>query len=144
MEAPPLFSTFTLFTEMLVTVFIVFIFYKGYRYNVFHTKIALFTLLYEILFNISYMSYRALTHEANVGAHHHTPFHIGVAVFHGIFSISMFLLLIIFLLTAWKKYKSGKNFFFEHKILTFTFLVLWFIAISSGLLFYYLAYFTNT
>lgn len=143
MENPPLFSTFTLFTEVVVTYVIVWLFYRGYFHNVFHTKIAMLTLLYETLFNISYMSYRALTHESNVGPHHHTPFHIGVAVFHGVFSITMFVLLIVFLTIAWKRYKK-ENFFKKHEFLTAIFLILWFIAIGSGILFYYLAYFTKT
>lgn len=144
MQAPPLFSTFTLFTEVIITCLIFYIFYAAYKYNIFHKKIVFFTLAYEILFNISYMSYRALTHEQEVGPHVHTPFHIGVAVFHGVFSILMFVLLIIFFVIAWRKYNKGINFFKEHKVLTWGFIILWMAAISSGLLFYYLAYFTMT
>lgn len=144
MQSPPLFSTFTLFTEILITCSILYIFYKGYKHNVFHSKLVFFTLAYETLFNISYMSYRALTHEANVGPHQHTAFHIAVAAFHGIFSILMFVLLIVFFVVAWRKYKKGINFFKEHKMLTYAFIVLWMIAIFSGLFFYYLAYFTET
>lgn len=118
---PPLFSTFTLFTELLVTVFILFIFFKGYRYNVFHKKIAIFTLLYEILFNISYMSYRAFTHDKIVGEHTHTPFHTGVAIFHGVFALTMFIFLILFLVIAMRSYSQGTNFFKKFKWLTFTF-----------------------
>lgn len=141
---PPLFSTFTLFTELLVTVFVLFIFYKGYRFNIFHKKIAIFTLSYEILFNISYMSYRAFTHDKIVGEHTHTPLHTGIAIFHGVFSLTMFILLIIFLLTAMIKYGKGVNYFREHKTITFAFIFLWMIAILSGVLFYGFAYFTNT
>jgi hypothetical protein len=144
MQTPPLFSTFTLFTEILVTCAVLYAFYAAYKHNVFHKKLVFFTLAYETLFNISYMSFRALTHEQNVGPHHHTAFHIAVAAFHGIFSILMFVLLIIFFVVAWRKYNKGINFFKEHKIMTFAFIVLWMIAIFSGLFFYYIAYFTNT
>lgn len=143
MEQPPLFSTFTLLTELIVTYVIAWILYRGYFHNIFHARIVLFTLLYETLFNITYMSYRALTHDSGASTHHHTPFHIGVAVFHGIFSITMFLLLVLFLTFAWRRYKR-ENYFNNHPIITLTFLILWFIAIGSGVLFYYLAYFTNT
>lgn len=141
---PPLFSTFTLLTEILVTIAVLTIFHQGYKHNKFLKKLTIVTLLYETIFNISYMSYRALTHEAKVGSHIHTPFHIAAAAFHGIFSIIMFIALVIFLLVAMKKYKDEHNFFKAHKIITFIFLVLWFIAILSGIFFYYLAYFTNT
>lgn len=141
MDSPPLFSTFTLVTEVIITCLILYIFYAGYKQNVFHKKIVFFTLAYEIIFNISYMSYRALTH---VHEREHSGFHIAVAAFHGIFSILMFILLIVFFVVAWKKYGQGKNFFKDHKVLTFGFIFLWMIAIFSGLGFYYLAYFTNT
>lgn len=90
------------------------------------------------------MSYRALTHDAKVGQHIHTSFHTGVAIFHGVFSLTMFILLIIFLLVAMRKYSQGFNFFKKFKWLTFTFVFLWMVAILSGILFYYLAYFTKT
>jgi len=144
METPPLFSTFTLFTEVLVTCSILYIFYKAYKHNIFYKKLVFFTLSYEVIFNISYMSLRAINHEKNVGPHHHTPFHIAVAAFHGIFSILMFVLLIVFFVVAWRKYGQGINFFKEHKKITFGFIALWMIAIFSGLFFYYLAYFTKT
>lgn len=144
MQVPPLFSTFTLVTEILVTVSVLYVFYSAYKHNIFHKKLVFFTLAYETLFNISYMSLRALTHEQNVGAHHHTPFHIAVAAFHGIFSILMFVLLIVFFVVAWRMYGQGINFFKEHKVMTFGFVVLWMVAILSGLFFYYLAYFTTT
>ena len=144
MTAPPLFSTFTLFTELLVTVSILYTFYISYKHNKFPKKLVFITLAYEIIFNISYMSYRALIHEAEIGAHAHTTFHIAVAAFHGIFSLSMFIALIIFFIIAWRKYGKGINYFKEHKYITFSFIVLWMIAIFSGLLFYFLAYFTNT
>ena len=140
---PPLFSTFTLFTEILVTASVLYILYSGYKHNIYRKKLVFITLAYEILFNISYMSLRAIEHE-KAPAHVHTPFHIAVAAFHGIFSILMFILLIVFLLFAWRRYEKGENFFKEHKKLTWTFIVLWMTAISSGLLFYYLAYFTRT
>ena len=144
MQSPPLFSTFTLFTEIIVTFSILYIFYSGYVRNKFPTKLVFLTLVYEILFNISYMTYRALTHDAETGEHAHTAFHTAVAAFHGIFALSMFIALLIFLIIAWRKYKHEINFFKEHRIFTWIFIILWFIAIGSGILFYYLAYFTNT
>lgn len=140
---PPLFSTFTLCTEILITVSVLYILYSGYKHNLFRTKLVLMTLGYEILINITYMAKRAIEHE-QAPPHPHTAFHIAVAAFHGIFSLLMFLLLILFFTVAWKKYKKGANFFKDHSIITFVFLVMWLIAIFSGIFFYYLAYFTKT
>lgn len=144
MEGPPIFSTFTLITEIFVTVAVLFIFYQGYKHNKFFPKLVFFVLAYETLVNITYMSYRALTHTADVGPHHHTAFHIGVAIFHGVMAIIMFVALVVFFIIAWRKYKKGINYFKEHKIFTIIFVILWMTAVFSGLLFYYLAYFTTT
>jgi hypothetical protein len=141
---PPLFSSFTLFTEILVTAAILTIFYTGYKHNRFRKRLAFVTIMYEILFNISYMSYRAILHETKVPEHTHTAFHIAVAAFHCIMAILMFIALVVYLILAMKKYEKGINYFKEHKYITFIFLFLWFTAIGSGLLFYYLAYFTKT
>src|SRR4051812_27690607 len=117
MQGIPWFSTFTLVTEALVTASVIYILYSGYYKNKFPGVLAGITLGYEALFNISYMAYRALTHEEASG-HTDSPFHIGIAIFHGSFSLLMFVLLIVFMLFAWKSYKKGINFFQNHKKLT--------------------------
>ena len=141
MNGIPWFSTFTLFTELAVTALILYVFYSAYYRNRFPFSVAAIALGYETLFNISYMTYRAFTH---VEASNHTdsPFHIAVAIFHGTFSLLMFILLVIFMILAWKKYREGVNYFQLHKKLTIAFLIAWFVAIASGFLFYYEAYFS--
>lgn len=139
MENIPWFSTFTLFTEVLVTAGLFYVFYSGYFKNKFPFRLTAAVLAYEALFNISYMTYRAFTHVDST-AHPHSPLHIGVAIFHGTFSLLMFILLIIFMIVAWKSYARGANYFQEHKRLTIIFLAAWMVAILSGILFYYEAY----
>jgi multisubunit Na+/H+ antiporter MnhB subunit len=135
---PPLLSTITLFTEIIITVLIVYVFYNGYRWNKFPFRIATFALTYEILFNISYMIYSALTHEHR---EIHSPLHIWLAIFHGIFSLVMFIALVILLIIAYRKYRKKVNFFRKHRLVTFLFVILWMIAVFSGILFYFVAYF---
>lgn len=125
-----------------MTVFVLYIFYSGYKKNQFPFKLTYFALSYEILFNISYMIYRAITHEVNYVSHMSPPFYTFLAIFHGTFSLLMFLALLAFLFTAIKKYKKEENYFYNHKVLTFTFLFFWMIAILSGFIFYYVSYFT--
>lgn len=134
----PFFSTFTLFTELLVTCSILYIFYQAYRYNRFLYTLTGFTLAYEILFNISYMASRALEHQNP--SQLEAPFTIALAIFHGTFSLLMFILLLIFMGLAWKNYRTGVNYFALHKTLTKTFVVLWLIAVASGFVFYYVSY----
>jgi hypothetical protein len=113
-------------------------FYSGYKNNKFPYALTGVTLSYEILFNISYMASREL------GPHNPSklgpPFEVGLAIFHGTFSLLMFLLLLILMFFAWKNYKKGINFFHEHKNLTVTFIICWLVAVFSGYLFYYQAY----
>ncbi len=141
MQGIPWFSTFTLFTETVVTAGILYVFYKAYYHNFFQFKLAAAVLAYEVCFNISYMAYRALRH-SDSKAYPDSAFHIALAAFHGIFSLLMFLLLLLFMYFAWKNYRRGINFFRNHKILTLMFLISWLVAVASGYLFYYQAYFS--
>ena len=141
MNAIPWFSTFTVFTEAAVTIAILYVIYSGYFKNKFPIVVAVIALAYEILFNISYMASRLFTHEDSA-QHPDSSFHIAIAIFHGTFSLVMFILLLVFMFFAWMGYRSGKNYFRLHKKLTIIFLVSWMIAVLSGFLFYYEAYFS--
>lgn len=134
----PFLSTFTLFTELLITSIVLYIFYSGYKYNKFPFKLALFALVYEVSFNINYRVFRAVTHQDETP---HSAFRIGLAIFHSSFSLIMFILLIVFLILAWINYKKGINFFKKYKALSFLFIILWLVAVFSGILFYFVAYF---
>lgn len=134
----PWFSTFTLFTELLVTVSVLYIFYSGYKHGRLPYPLVAVTLAYEILFNISYMASRALGGKDSSKLA--GKWQIGLAIFHGTFSLLMFLALLVFMGIAWIKYKKGINFFQLHKTFTKIFIVLWLMAVVSGFGFYYLAY----
>ncbi len=133
----PIYSTLTLFAEIIISTIIYFVIYKGYKDNKFLTKLAAFTLSYEILFNISYMVLRTITH---TDTKPHPPLHIALAATHGILSLIMFLSLIVFFIFAWKNYKQGINFFKKHKYFTLSFLVLWTLSVVSGILVYLFEY----
>ena len=135
----PLYSTITLFTEIGITCCVLFIFYSGYKKNIFPYKLAFFTLAYEILFNISYMASRMFARKEPT---HYPPLDILLAAFHGITSLIMFIALVFFIIIAWKQYKKGINYFKEHRNLTITFLFFWLVAVVSGIIFYFVQYFT--
>lgn len=134
----PWFSTFTLFTELLVTLSVLYIFYSGYKNSRFPYLLTAATLTYEILFNISYMASRILSHANPSRLENNTV--LVLAAFHGIFSLLMFIALLIFMSLAWRNYKKGLNYFKNHSIITFSFIFLWLVAIGSGITFYLATY----
>src|SRR3989338_415016 len=95
----PSLSIFTLCTELLITAAIFFIIYRGYTANIFLRLFAFSVLGYEILFNISYMVSRSLT-RGTEPKHMEKAGEIFLAIFHGIFSLFMFIALVIFLSLA--------------------------------------------
>ncbi len=134
----PLYSTITLCTEIIITSLILYIFYSGYKKNKFPVKTTFFALIYETLFNVSYMATRATQHKQVLNK---LDPYIWLGALHGITSLIMFILLIAFMITAWRKYKKGVNYFKEHRVITFTFIFFWLLAIISGISFYVLEYF---
>jgi uncharacterized membrane protein YozB (DUF420 family) len=136
--AIPLYSTITLFTEIIMTAVILYIFYSGYKNKKFPTKLAFIAIAYEVLLNISYMVYRTLTESD--GSKIDSGFEIVLAIMHGVLALVLFIALIVFLILAWKNYKKGVNYFKKHKYLTMIFIIFWLMAVLSGILFYFVEY----
>ncbi|HEX7041740.1 MAG TPA: hypothetical protein VF189_00680 [Patescibacteria group bacterium] len=134
----PLYSTITLFAEIIVSFIVYYSLYSGYKHNKFPTKLAFGALIYELVFNITYMASRVPAQAKS--ARLETPFIIGLAIVHGLLSLIMFVALIVFFIFAWTRYRKGINYFHAHKILTFTFLFFWTFSIVSGVLFYIIEY----
>lgn len=134
----PIYSTITLLAEIVISSIIYYTIYRGYKHNNFPAKLAAFALLYESIFNITYMFSRVPS-QAKV-AHIETPFLIGLAIVHGILSLLMFIALIIFFIVAWIRYRKGINYFLSHKMLTGIFLFFWTFSIVSGVVFYFVEY----
>ena len=132
----PLLSNVSLITELLVSASVIYTFYQGYKHNKFPTTLVSITLLYEILFNISYMATRT---KSQVGSRTFN-FDVLLAIIHGTLSLIMFVALIVFMMIAWGRYKKGQNYFKDHKILTWVFLFFWTFSVLSGVLFYILRY----
>lgn len=134
----PLYSTFALFAELIISGIIYYAIYNGFKHGKFPSKLAAFTLLYEAIFNITYMFSRVPAH-AKV-ARLESPFVIVLAIVHGVLSLIMFIALIVFFIIAWRNYKKGTNYFKDHKIFTYIFLFFWTFSIVSGILFYLVEY----
>lgn len=134
----PFYSTFALFAEFVISAIIYYTIYLGYKKNIFHVKLVTFTLLYEIIFNISYMISR-VSPDTKAGKVESSAL-ISLAITHGILSLIMFIALIVFFVVAWKRYRQNVNYFKVHKNLTITFLIFWTLAVLSGALFYFMQY----
>ena len=132
----PLYSTVALLAEILVSVAVLFVFYQGYKRNRLLEKIAIGTLIYETIFDISYMVYRS----SESKSHTHSALVTGLGVLHGTLSLAMFLGLIAFFVLAIKNYRRGVNYFFVHKRLTSAFLFFWMLSVVSGVLLYFIEY----
>ncbi|HTR19078.1 MAG TPA: hypothetical protein VMH91_03855 [Candidatus Paceibacterota bacterium] len=138
MDAPVL-STFILLAEIVVSACVYGLIWYAYTRGTFFRWFAYGVLAYEILFNISYM----LAHfwgRVEPSSAELPPLAVGLAIFHGTFSIIMFLALIAFFLFASRGYARGDNFFRTHRSLTITFAVAWGIAVLSGVVFYFVLY----
>lgn len=131
-----LFSTFTLITELLVTAAVLYIFFEGYKKDIFHPKILFVTLAYEALFNINYMFHR----ESHVLSTKISPLYILLAAFHGIFSLVMFITLVIFFILAWLNFRKKINYFTKHPLFSKIFIVAWLVSVFSGVIFYVVTY----
>jgi hypothetical protein len=138
---PPLFSTITLLAEIVISCIVFLSIYQGYFNNKFPVKLVTFALLYETIFNISYMVSKAINHVKVEKIS--PPSIIALAIIHGTLSLIMFISLVIFFILAWKGYKKGINFFKEHKKTTTTFLIFWTLSVSSGIIFYFVEYFLS-
>jgi hypothetical protein len=136
----PLLSIFTLCTELLVTVSVVYIIRKAYTTGIFARSLAFGVLAYEVLFNITYMVSRELLHAPSVEAIEESSGITTLAIFHGVFSLVMFIALVAFFVIAARAYKNGENFFLTHQKSTITFLTAWSISIFSGIFFFLLLY----
>ena len=133
----PLYSTITLFAEIIISIIIYYSLYSGYKKNKFPLKLSSFALLYEVIFNISHMTTRVSAH---TNAKVSSPFIILLAITHGILSLIMFIALIVFFILAWRHYRKGENYFKKHKIISIIFLIFWTFSIVSGILFYLVDY----
>lgn len=134
----PFISTFTLFTELIVTASVLYIFISGYKHNTFHPKLLLATLLYETFVNINYMAHRVADTKSNKIL---PIWYKAFGAFHGIFSLLMFITLVIFFILAWLNFRKNINYFRKHALFSKIFITGWLISIISGVIFYFVSYF---
>ncbi|HQT83200.1 MAG TPA: hypothetical protein PLW99_03565 [Candidatus Paceibacterota bacterium] len=135
----PLWSIVTLGTELLVTASVYFIIWRAYRTGAFLRTFAFVVLGYEVLFNISYMLSREAAGQSSVV---YSPYETGLAIFHGTFSLVMFVALVAFFIASARAYARGENYFRDRPRLTLAFSLAWGVSILSGIAFFVALYFS--
>jgi hypothetical protein len=130
----PILSIVTLLTELVITASVYFIIWKAYRTGAFMRRLAFAILGYELLFNISYMLSRELGVDESTVVYN--PYETGLAIFHGTFSLLMFVMLFVFFIMAARAYRRGENYFLIHPRLTWSFVLAWGVSILSGIAFF--------
>lgn len=136
MPTPPLFSTFSAVTELLVTGAVVWFFYQALKKGQYRWGIITAALVYETLFNITYMVSRLTAHTSSAEVER-PDWYIGFVAFHGTLSLVMFLGLIALVVWAYERRKQGMaDPLGTHRGLSWTFLALWFVSILTGELIY--------
>ena len=134
----PLFSTITLVTEFFVTIGVLAVIIRGYRTGIFMRALAYGVLAYETLFNITYMATRATS--APGATQVYNPYTTTLAIFHGTFSLLMFVLLVVFFMAAAQRYALGENFFRIYRRTTYAFVIAWLTSVVSGFAFFIALY----
>lgn len=131
------FSTLSAVTELGVTAAVyVFIFGALYR-EVFRVGLIAFALTYEVLVNISYMTFRLFSPAEGV---EHSAAMTRFLAFHGVLSLVMFLGLVALVMVAVREHRRGHNLLRQNPGMTWTFVVLWAVSVLTGEAIYVITY----
>ena len=129
---PPLFSTFSAATELVVTAAVFWFFFQAMRRASYRWGVITVAIVYETIFNITYMVSRLVTHEEGV-THEHAAWVTWFVGVHGALSLLMFVGLIGYVAWAYRRVRAGDPHpITSHPRLAWTFLVLWTLSILSG------------
>ncbi len=134
----PAFSTFSAIAELFVTTGVLYIVLKNYRQQGFPSMLAAIVVAFEFSVNMMYMIFRMRESSA---AHVAAPSALTPwLAAHGMLSLVVFVLLVIYCYLAHVAMKRGSHFFHEHKTLTWVFLFLWTLSVGSGEVLYAINY----
>jgi len=132
-----LFSTFSAVTELFVTAAVFTYLWHGWRHGVLRTSLIAFALVYEILVNVAYMTFRMLFPPADTA---YPGWVEAVLPWHGILSLLMLLGLIGLVLEARRSALRGGNVLRERPRTALGFAILWTVSIASGEVIYIATY----
>jgi putative flippase GtrA len=128
-HAVPLLSALSALTELFVTAAVFYVLYVALTRNELKVPLLAAALGYEVLFNISYMSWRLFTHPE---PSHHPSWMVALVAGHGTLSLAMFVALVAVSVVATRAHRAGRNVFRERQALTYLFAGLWVVSLASG------------
>lgn len=126
----PTFSIFSAVSELFVTAGVLWVIRRNWTRRTFPLWVFLSVALFEALVNVLYMANRSA--QAATGAHELST---GMKIFyaaHGTISLAAYLVFVVLGIFAYQEQKDGRFFFRERPVLTWTFLVVWIVSITSG------------
>ncbi|MGD9598212.1 MAG: hypothetical protein AB7G76_11670 [Steroidobacteraceae bacterium] len=136
----PAFSTFSAIAEFFVTAGVFYIVLRSRARKGFAWQLATALIIFEFSVNMMYMIFRM--REVSAGEemastpHPLAPFMAA----HGILSLLVFLLLVVYSYLAFVAQKRGAHFFADHPAITWSFLGLWTLSVGSGWALYAINY----
>jgi hypothetical protein len=126
----PFFSSFSAIAEFFVTAGVLYIVLSSYRQKGFPSAFAASVIAFEFTVNMMYMIFRM----RETSGHHEavsSPLAPYMAA-HGILSLLVFVLLVVYSYLGHVAWKQGRNFFFDHRGIAWSFLFLWMLSVGSG------------
>ena len=135
---PPLFSTFSAIAEFFVTVAVFYVVLRNFKGHGFAWKLAGGVAIFEFSVNMLYMISR-MQAESGSGA---TGPMAAFAAGHGFLSLLVYILFVVFCFLAYRAFKRREFFFKANPGVTYSFLAMWMVSVSTGWALYYLRYFT--
>jgi len=131
MHIPP-FSIFSAISELFVTAGVLYVIRRNWTRQPFPFALFLTVSLFEALVNVMYMANRSAAATAP-GAKEVLTTGMKIAYAgHGLLSLLVYLTFVVLGTLAYQESKAGRWFFRDRPVLTWTFLVLWFISVGSG------------
>jgi len=136
----PAFSTFSAIAEFFVTAGVFYIVLHNHARKGFAWRLATVLIVFEFSVNMMYMIFRM--RETTAGHEAATPHPLApFMAAHGILSLLVFLLLVVYSYLAYAAAKRARYFFRDHPAVTWSFLALWMLSVGSGWALYFINYF---
>ena len=133
----PFFSTFSAVAEFFVTAAVFYVVIRNFKGLGFPWQLAGIVAIFEFSVNMLYMISRMQQESAS----HSTTLMTAFAAGHGLLSLLVYILFVVFCFLAYRTFKRGEFFFKLNPGVTYSFLVLWTMSVSTGWGLYYFRYF---
>lgn len=134
----PVFSTFSAIAEVFVSAGVLYVVYRSYMRKRFEWRLATALIVFEFSVNMMYMISRMRDASGGQEATP-SPYALFMAA-HGILSLIVFVLLVVYCYLAFVAARHDRHFFAEHRAVTWSFVSLWLLSVGSGEVLYVLNY----